>query len=176
MQVITLGQPYPFPNPHPGQNGARAQLTDSFLTIVCGLNQPSALEIALWRTGRLRYGLHEATPGVPFILTDLGQGWLFEVTLNLRRPGSPESEVAALTWPRQPGQRLVYVLLDATTNVVRGWRSFVAALAFIQAVREVGTRQLAAFATEQRVAAEISKGEAVPLRQMQAATRFYEAT
>lgn len=174
MQVITLGQPYPFPNPHPGQNGARAQLTDSFLTIVCCLDQPSGPEVSLWRTGCLRYGLHEAAPGLPVILTDLGQGWLFEVTLNLRRPGTPEAEVAALTWPQQLGQRLVYVLLDATTNVVHGWRSFLAAPAFVQAVRAAAAQQLVSFADEQQIAAGFVRSETAPLQQLRAGTRFYE--
>lgn len=175
MQVITLGKPYPFPNPHPGQNGARAQLTDSFLTIVCCLNQPSGQEVSLWRTGPLRYGLYEAAPGLPFILTDLGQGWLFDVTLNLRRPGTPEAEAAALAWPQLTGQRLVYVLLDATTNLVHGWRSFSAAPAFVQAVRAACARQLDTFANEQQITAGLVQSEALPMQQMRAAIRFYEA-
>ncbi|MFD1470400.1 hypothetical protein ACFQ48_19385 [Hymenobacter caeli] len=168
-----MGKPYPHPNPYPGQNGARAQLTDSFITILCCLNQPSAQEISLWRTGSIRYGLHEVAPGLPFILTDLGQGWLFDVTLNLRRPGTPEAEAVALVWPQQMGQRLVYVLLDATTNIVHGWQSFQAAPAFVQAVRAAAARQLSIFDNEQQIAASLAKGELIPLQQMQASVHFY---
>ncbi|QKG59148.1 hypothetical protein GKZ68_20935 (plasmid) [Hymenobacter sp. BRD128] len=174
MQIITLGKPYPFPNPAPGQNGTRMHLTERFLTVVCSLNQPTSQEIALWRGGQLRYGIYEPGPGLLFLVSELGPGWLFEATLNLRQPGPEAAVAAALAWPQQSGDRLEYVLLDATTNVVHGWRSFAAAPAFNQAVRAAAARQLQAYPTAAQATAGLKQAEQTySLRQLSQCTHFY---
>lgn len=173
MLVYAIGQPFPFPHRQPGTEGAIAQLTDSFLTIVCYLQGPTPAEIAQWRAGVLRYGLFEAAPGLPVILTDAGANWLFEVTLNLRRPGAPVEEEAVRLWPSLPGRQLTYALVDATTNVLHGLRIIQADPRFVVAVRACAQRQLALFATNDAVAAALDRAAQLPLVAMRAKTTFY---
>ena len=173
MHVFRLGQPYPVHNLATGQEKARADLTPAFLEVCCYLNQPSAAEIAAWQ-GPLAYGLYEAAPGIPFVLTRLASGrWLFEASLNwhLMADAGERTHWAA---HREPTP-LAFALLDARTNVLRGYRRFLPAPDFVARLRTIAQQQLARYADHQAVEQAIMGAEQLPLAIMSQRATYYSA-
>jgi hypothetical protein len=114
VYVFRLGEPYPVHNQANGQEKARADLTPTFFNVVYYILNPKPADVQLWR-GRFEYGICEAAPGVPFIITRfVAANWVFDVTLNWHHMADP---VAQAAWPEHDEPTtLTFALLDARTN------------------------------------------------------------
>ena len=171
MLVFSLGKPYPVHNAADGQEKARADLTPAFFSICYYLNQASADDVALWR-GPFQYGLYEAAPGVPFILSRFAGGrWLFDVSLNWRTMSDPAQREG---WAEHDEPTpLTFALIDARSNNLLAYRRFVPLPQFVGRLRADARRQLATYADPHAVEQAIQRAERMPLQLMsQQATYF----
>lgn len=173
MLVFRLGQPYPVHNIANGQEKARADLTPAFFDVCCYLDRPTPGEIAAWQ-GPFEYGLYEAAPGIPFILTRLAAGgWLFEASLNWRTLADTGQRA---NWAvHLESTPVTFALLDARTNVLRGYRRFLPAPAFVARLRAVAQQQLTLFADHHAVEQAIAAAEQLPLAVMSQRSTYYTA-
>lgn len=165
MYVFKLGQPYPLHDEANGQEKARADLTPTFFSVVLYILNARPAEVQEW-AGRFEYGIYEAAPGVPFILTRFpASGWLFDVTLNWHLMSDPAEQAL---WPtRREPAALTFALVDAQTNKLLAYRRTPAAPAFAAQVRQCAGRQLALFPDRQAVEQAIRRAELMPLPLMQ---------
>ena len=173
MHVFQLGKPYPVHNIANGQDKVRADLTPAFFSVCCYLNGSTAREVAAWQ-GAFEYGLYEAAPGIAFVLTRLAGGaWLFDTSLNWH----VMAEAAKRTqWAEHANPTpLAFSLPDAGTNVLRGYRHFLPAPAFVAQVRAVAREQLTRFTNQVVVEVAIAAAERMPLAAMAAATSYHAA-
>lgn len=173
MHVFRLGQPYPVHNNADGQEKARADLTPAFFDVCCYLDRPSPAEIAAWQ-GPFDYGLYQAAPGIAFILTRLASGgWLFDASLNWRIMADAGERA---NWAvHLAGTPVTFALIDARTNVLRGYRRFLPAPDFVARVRAVAQQQLALFADHHAVEHAIATAEQLPLAAMGQRATYYPA-
>ncbi len=173
MHVLQLGKPSPVHNNANGQDKVRADLTPAFFAVCCYLNGPMPREVAAWQ-GTFEYGLHEAVPGIAFVLARLAGGsWSFDASLNwhVMADAAERTRWAGHADPTS----LAFALLDAGTNVLRGYRRFLLAPAFVDQARAVVREQLTRFADHLAVRAAIAAAERLPLAAMAAATRYHTA-
>lgn len=173
MFVFKLGAPYPVHNEANGQEKARADLTPEFFSICYYLNGAGAGDVAFWR-GPFEYGIYEAAPGVPFILSRFAAGrWLFDASLNWRNMSDPAQRAV---WAEHDGSTpLTFALIDARTNRLLAYRRFAPAPQFVAQVRAAARRQLSLFADHQAVEQAISRAELMPLPLMSQQATYFSA-
>ncbi|RYU84777.1 hypothetical protein [Hymenobacter persicinus] len=161
MYVFKLGEPYPVHNQANGQEKARADLTPTFFNVVYYILNPKPAEVQHWR-GCFEYGICEAAPGVPFIITRFpAANWVFDVTLNWHHMADPAERAA---WPEHDEPTtLTFVLLDARTNQLLAFRQLPAAPQFVELVRQAARRQLTRFPDRHAVEEAIAQAELMPL-------------
>lgn len=165
MHVFKLGQPYPLHNHANGQDKARADLTHSFFGVVLYVRNPRPTEVRQWGQS-FDYGLYEAAPGVPFILTRFPAGvGVFDVTLNWYLMLDSAQRAAWLEYEEKVG--ISFALVDADNNNLLAYRITPAAPAFVTQVRACAHRQLALFSDRFAVEQAISRAELMPLALMQ---------
>lgn len=171
MHRFEVGKPYPLHNHTNGQERALLQRTDSFFDVL--YYSPAAKDDApTWRTGALRYGLAEPSPGLPFVLFELPGEWQFDVTLNLRKANTTAQADA---WIQSPANTVVLYLIHARTNVLHGMRIISVPEAWAAELRAAAGRQLARYAEAEAIDRAIAGQETVALDLLIRTTRMLRA-
>jgi hypothetical protein len=128
--------------------------------------------VAAWQWA-FEYGLYQAAPGIAFILTRLSSGgWLFDASLNWRTMADAGERA---NWAvRLAATPVTFALVDARTNVLRGYRRFLPAPEFVARLRAVAQQQLALFADHHAVEQAIAAAQ-LPLAMMGQPATYYPA-